>query len=292
LTGKSILLILAKGFMKNSSLINKYFIAIYLMLCLAACSSGRKFYLQAPSPVTQRISGSDFYKTVAAWKWAARDSLAVQEILSGNIPSFLQKFVAVNSEIKDSLGITHHAIFYVLPDYLSLGTDEDWTRIPLTPMAAQKIADSFHCFLPTRKIVDLIYQQATVKLEPVPMYAFRDSSVTMYQHHLIIEGQRKGRKGLIAGIKKDVVISGKISRDPKPGREAIYGWHQSNGKPIQPLYSGHINWWVDYSHGIRLVYTKIKVDGKEMDYTDVLKHPIYKKLLCDEEDCDYFRYPY
>lgn len=38
----------------------------------------------------------------------------------------------------------------------------------------------------------------------------------MWQHHLIIEGQRKGRKGLIAGIKKDVVLSGKISRDKSP----------------------------------------------------------------------------
>jgi len=146
----------------------------------------------------------------------------------------------------------------------------------------------FNCFLPTRKMVDLIYKKATVKLEPVPMYAFRDSSVSMWQHHLMIEGLRKGRKGLIAGIKKDVVISGKVSRDAKPDREAIYGWHQLNGKPIQPLYTGHINWWVDYSHGIRLISRKIRVDGKEMDYTDVLKHPLYQKMLCDEAWCDYF----
>ncbi len=45
------------------------------------------------------------------------------------------------------------------------------------------------------------------------MYAFRDSTITMYQHHLIVEGQRKLRQGLIAGIKKDVVLSGKVSRD-------------------------------------------------------------------------------
>ena len=145
---------------------------------------------------------------------------------------------------------------------------------------------------PTRKMVDLIYEQASVKLEPVPMYDFRDSSVTMWQHHLIIEGQRKEKKGLIAGIKKDVVLSAKISRDSKPNREAIYGWHQLNGKPIQPLYTGHINWWVDYSHGIRLVYNKILVDGKEMNYIVVLKHPIYQKLICNEDFCDFYRYSY
>lgn len=273
-------------------MIKPFFIAACFITGFVACRSGRIFYLQVPSPTTQRTSGTDFYKTVAAWKWAARDSLAVQEILSGNTPSFIQHFVRVTSKITDSMGAVHHAVFFVSPDYLSIGTDKDWARIPLTPMAAQKIADRFNCFLPTRKIVDLIYQQAKVKLEPLPMYAYRDSSVTMWQHHLMIEGQRKERKGLIAGIKKDIVISSKISRDAKAGREAIYGWHQLNGKPIQPLYTGHINWWVDYSHGIRLVYNKIKVDGIEMDYTYVLQHPLYQKLLCDEDFCDFFKYPY
>ena len=273
-------------------MIRKIFIAAYCIVSLVACSNSRIFNLPVSSNAIQRTGGTDFYKTVAAWKWEARDSLAVQEILAGNIPSFIKRFVAVRSEIKDSMGIYHRAVFYVSPDYLAVGIDEDWARIPLTPMAAQKIADSFHCFLPTRKMVDLIYQQATVKLEPVPLYAFRDSSVTMWQHHLIIEGQRKGRTGLIAGIKKDVVLSGKISKDPKPNREAIYGWHQLDGKPIQPLYTGHINWWVDYSHGIRLIYEMIKVDGKEMNYAEVLKHPLYQKLLCDEGWCDFYKYSY
>lgn len=279
--------------MKNLSAIKmKYLIGTVLSFALIACSSSKKFILHVPEARTQRMSGSSFFKTVAAWKWKERDSLAAEEILSGNIPSFLKKFVAVSSQITDSMGKVHVAVFFVAPDYLSVGTDDDWARIPLTPMAAQKIADSFHCFLPTRKMVDLIYEQATVKLEPLPMYAFRDSSITMWQHHLIIEGQRKERTGLVAGIKKDLVISGKISRDTRPDREAIYGWHQLNGIPIQSLYTGHINWWVDYSHGIRLIYSKIKVDGKEMDYTDVLKDAVYQKLICDEAYCDFFRYTY
>ena len=137
-----------------------------------------------------------------------------------------------------------------------------------------------------------IYEQAKIKLSPVPMYAFRDSTPTMWQHHLIIEGQRRLRKGLVAGIKKDVVLSAKILESNKTDRVAIYGWHQLNGVPIQPLYTGHVNWWVDYSQGIRLVYRKIKVNGKWLDYEDVLKSPRLQKLLCDENRCDFFRYPY
>jgi hypothetical protein len=124
------------------------------------------------------------------------------------------------------------------------------------------------------------------------MYAFRDSTVTMFQHHLIIEGQRKGKKGLIAGIKKDIVISSKVSQDKRPDREAIYGWHKSDGTPIQPLYTGHINWYVDYSHGIRFIYRKIKVNGNWMDYEEVMNHPSYKRLLCDEVDCSFLRYAF
>jgi hypothetical protein len=262
-----------------------YSIAIY------ACN--HSVYQLAVTTNTSNFSGTSFYKSVATLQWKQRDSVAVEAVLGGNIPFFIKKFSRINVSISDSItGKIIHAYYFVAPDYLSIGNDNDWARIPLTPMAAQKIADSFHCFLPTRKMVDDIYKSAIVRLEPLPMFAFRDSSITMFQHHLMIEGQRKLRKGLIAGIKKDVVISSKIISDPKPNREAIYGWHLPNGKPIQPLYTGHVNWYADYSHGIRLVYEKIYVEGKPMHYTEVLSNPILKALLCDESDCSYFKYNY
>lgn len=266
------------------------FLVLIIMILLSACRSNK--IMQTPVR-SSAVTGTFFYKQAAAMNWKSRDSFALKEILSGNIPSFLKKLSPVQVSIVDSVsGKTIHATYYVTPDYISIGNYDDWARINITPMVAQQIADSFHCFLPTRKMVNDIYRAATVKPEPVPMYAFRDSTPTMWQHHLIIEGQRKGRKGLIAGIKKDVVISGKILRDKKPDRVAIYGWHQLNGQPIQPLYTGHINWWVDYSQGIRLVYRRVKVGKEWMDYTDILKDPVLQKLLCDEEFCDFYRYSY
>jgi hypothetical protein len=266
---------------------------ILLLLFFISAKGQKRYQLKIKNSVEYRMGGSEFYKLATTWKWKERDSLAVREILAGNIPSFLKKFVCIHTSIIDSTtGKEIHAYYFVSPDYLSVGTDKDWARIPLTPMAAQQIADSFHCFLPTRKMVNDIYNQARIKLEPVPLYAFRDSSITMWQHHLIIEGQRKLKKGLIAGIKKDVVLSGMVSRYPKSNHEAIYGWHQLDGKPIQPLYIGHINWWVDYSHGIRLIYEKVYVNGKALLYTDVLSSPSLKRLLCDEAFCDFYKYSY
>jgi len=268
---------------------------LFLIFLSQAVLAQKRFQLKVnPSrPVSERLGGTDFYKMAAAWKWKSRDSLAVKEILSGNIPSFLKKFVRIQVSLPDSAsGKRIRAFYFVAPDYLSVGTDKDWARIPLSPMAAQQIADSFHCFLPTRKMVNDIYAAAVIKLEPIPMYAFRDSSVTMWQHHLIVEGQRKLKKGLIAGIKKDLVITEQLNPLSKINHEAIYGWHLLSGKPIQPLYTGHINWWVDYSHGVRLVYEYIYVNGRKMHYTAVLADPVLKKLLCDEVLCNYFRYPY
>ncbi len=264
-------------------------LSLIAVFCLSACRPGLKMHWPEKKG---GLTGSAFYEKAAAMKWASRDSLVVQEALAGNLPSFLRHFVPVRVSFTDSSnGNEIKAVFFVAPDYLSIGSPDDWARVCITPYAAQRIADSLQCFLPTRKMVDDIYQAADLKLTPVPLFAYRDSTPTMWQHHLIIEGQRKERKGLIAGIKKDVVLSGKISRDKKPDRVAIYGWHQPGGVPIQNLYTGHIYWWVDYSQGIRLVYRRVKVEGTWMDYTDVLQNPRLRLLLCDEADCDFFRYP-
>lgn len=256
---------------------------IYLLfiVVLFACHTPRHIKLAVPVPAAQ-LPGSAFYEMAKTMQWQSRDSLALQYLQSGAVPNFLLKLQPVHTTLQDSAGKQHHIIFFVTPDYLSIGTNDDWARIPLTPMTASVIADQWNCFLPTPKMVDAIYTAAQIKLTPVPMYIHRDSTITMWQHHLIIEGQRKQRKGMIAGIKKDVVITNRLNNTAKPNRVAIYGWHQLNGKPIQPVYTGHVNWYVDYSHGIRLVYQTIYVDGKAMQYQDVFTHPVYHRALTDE----------
>ncbi len=264
-----------------------------LLLVCMGCGT-RLFTYQSSRTETKtgsKITGEQFYQQAMTMQWKQRDSFAFAAVMTGNIPSFLRRAEAIHVSAMDSVtGKTNTATYFVMPDYLSIGSDENWARIPLTPLTAQRIADSFQCFLPTRKMVNDIHAAAKVKLAPMPMYIYRDSSITMWQHHLMIEGQRKGQKGLIGGIKKDVVISDLLTRSAKQHRVAIYGWHQLNGKPIQPLYTGHVDWYADYSHGIRMIARRIKVNGQWMDYIDIMKHPVYRKLLSDEEFGDVFRY--
>ncbi len=212
-------------------------------------------------------TGEAFFKQAVSYNWAERDSLVLEYANDGQVPDFYFHFIPVTMPFAMPDGKQVKVTLYVAPDYFIVGTNSNWARVPITPMAAQKIADAYDCFLPTPLMVDAIYKASTVKLTPVPMYAYRDSTITMWQHHLIIEGQRKNKKGLISGIKKDVVLSNKVAENARPNRVAIYGWHTLDGKPIQPVYAGHVNWYVDYSHGIRLIAKKVKVNGKRVDYS-------------------------
>ena len=177
---------------------------------------------------------------------------------------------------KGASGKEHIATIEVMPDYLAIGSDTDWVRVPMTPMTAARVADAFGSALPTRKIVDDVYTAATVKLEPNPLTMDRESVATFLKHHRLIEDQRRGKKlgELIAGIKKDVVVTNRL--DERPNRVAIYGWHTLDGKPIQPLTIVHANWYVDYSHGVRLMKRTVMVDGKPRD----VRHVLYATDLC------------
>lgn len=218
-----------------------------------------------------------------------RDSMAVRWYSDGEFPRFMRRFVRVDTRIVTSAGREVRAHYFVSPDYLCVGTDDDFLRLPVTPRAAQRIADMLGCFLSTPKVCDDVYRAAEVKVEPMPMMCAREDFRTFVMHNYIIEGQRKGRRGLMAGHKKDVVLASPLAS--REYRIALYGWHMPDGKPIQPVYTGHAYRYVDYSHGFRLVYRMVWVDGRPMDYTEVLAHPEYWRVLSYEPGMDFTAYP-
>lgn len=242
-------------------------------------SGGPQVSAIASAPGT---GGHAIMKIVADLPRADRETVLVREIESGNAPEFMRNFVTVRISGIDAKGKFHVALYQVSPDYVSVGTDKDFVRVPLTPMAAQPLADFLGCTLPTRKMADQIYKQATVKLEPKPLTKDRDALATFVQHSDIIEGQRAGKRlgSLVGGIKKDVCVTNLLQQ--RTHRVAIYGWHQLNGVPIQPLTTVHVDWYVDYSHGIRLVKRQMILDGEPRDVWDILKDPDLCFLLSDE----------
>ena len=111
--------------------------------------------LKAPPRPPGAVGGAAFAKQVAATSPKYREEAILREITSGNFPEFLRTLKSVEIRGKFGTGKNEREILTtidVMPDYLAIGSDDDFVRMPMTPQTAQQIADRFGCVLPTRKI--------------------------------------------------------------------------------------------------------------------------------------------
>ncbi len=248
--------------------------------------------LTLPERSPQALSGTQFAGKVWNLSLAERDEQIRREVLSGNIPNFLRQFCPVN--VTNVSGArTNTATIFVAADYLAIGSDADFLRIPMRPETAQEIAEAVGCVLPTPRMVDAIWTAAAKKLAPSPISpsAAMTTVAVFSNHNFVVQEQCKGTAPgmLVAGHKKDVVVCSRLK--DSPGKVAIYGWHRDNGEPIQPLYLGHSAGWVDYSQCVRLVHRVAIVNGRSMLVDDLLKSPSLAPLLSDEGPIGQARYP-
>ncbi len=266
----------------------RYFFLIFFSLCMLNGYSQR---LKLKTRASAALSGSEFSKSISdsSISLDEREMIIFNEIRRGNIPGFYRRLV----EIRDTAiikGENHSIRYFVLPDFLAIGSDSDYFYCPMRPQLAQKIADLLKCSLPTRKISDRIYQNAVVKMIPEPIPPSREMvTVPVFEkHNSLVHRQREHTiaqfppGSLVAGNKKDVLISNKIFNEKGMLRVVIYGWHKPGGKAIQPLYNGHSTIHADYSHGIRLVQNKVWLDGKKTTIQTILGSETLHPLLSDE----------
>ena len=238
-----------------------------------------------PARPNHALTGSQFAEYVSKMDPQQREQAILTEILRGNLPDFLRKLVPVELNHLDH-GETLRATIFVMPDYLAIGSDKDFLRIPMNLYTATAIVARFGFMLPTRKIVDAIYKQSSYHFNPQPLPAGPQMRSTEYYqiHNEMIEAQSRARGipvgELVSGDKKDVVITNLLAR--KPDRIAIYGWHRSTGDPIQPLSIWHGARYADYSHGIRLVSEVAMLNGELRSIYTILEDSSLAKVLTDE----------
>ena len=119
--------------------------------------------------------------------------------------------VPVKLNYESAGGKALSATIFVMPEYLAIGSDSDFLRIPMNLHTATAIADRFGFVLPTRKIVDAIYDQSTYHFTPQPLPAGPQMTSTEYyrMHNEMIEKQSQALGfplgALVSGHKKDVV---------------------------------------------------------------------------------------
>lgn len=267
------------------------------ILCLATLNSFSQ-ELKLKKRLINSLSGSEFANSIADTTLSIlnREEIIYKNIKAGNVPLFLRKFESI-ALTKELNGKTYTLIIEVLPDYLAIGIDKDYFYVPTTPMLAQRIANFTKTMLPTKFLVDKIYEQAKIKLAPQPIPASKAmTTVAIFnKHNELIKEQMQPFKQyyanrLTAGNKKDIIISNKIYGETN-ARVVIYGWHKLDGKAIQPVYNKHTNMWADYSHGVRLLNEKAILNGNTVYLKDLLKDRILHQLVSDEGQISKPYYP-
>lgn len=259
-----------------------------------------------PSRPATALSGSAFMQMLESKDFGSRDDLIVREIIKGNFPDFMRKLAPITVKAGDNT-----LVYYVTPDYLCVGDNQDYVRVPLGGSAAQQVADAFGCILPTSKISDQIWQQAKVKLPPKPMSGITSTingqtyspqqflakkmtdTDSFIEHNRLIQEQMSGVTPgeLVAGGKKDVIITNQLATNKD--RVAIHGLHDTNGKPIQGKSSVHSLNYRDYSHGVRLVDKVATLNGKKVDLvSDILQKPEFSSLVSNEGAIQAISYNY
>jgi hypothetical protein len=239
-----------------------------------------------PSRRRNAMGGSSFAARADKSSGKSREALILNQITAGNIPSFLRRLQPVTITKTMPNGRKTEITLCVMADYLAIGSDRNFMRVPMGMKAATTIAKRFGFVLPTPKIVDAIYSQTDEHLKPIPMTPGPEMTSTDYfsQHNRMVEQQRRAKRiplgSLLAGQKKDLVITNQLRI--KPDRVAIYGWQKPDGEPIQPLSTVHEAEYADYSHGVRLISTSAYVNGERRSLYDLLEDPRLASMLSKE----------
>ena len=247
-----------------------------------------------PNRAQNMCVGSEFVQQNMQTPRNVREQNALTEILSGNIPDFLRQFCPV------SITVGSNTITYlVMPDYISIGSDDDYFRFCVQAPTAQIIADAFDFSLPTKKMVDQIWKTAVNKLAPKPHGPPYDNTMLsterMEWHNNQVNQQITGlnKEDLTAGHKKDLVLTNNLYPDNPKQKVAIYGWHQLNGAPIQgpqPNSSSHEFTYQDYSQTARFICKDVLVNGNLMRIDDVFSDINLCGLLNEDGVLKFTRY--
>jgi hypothetical protein len=239
-----------------------------------------------PSRQRFAVTGSEFADYVSRMDEKKREQAILEQLLQGNLPDFLRSLKPVSLQCQFPYEGTIMGTVFVMPDYLAIGSNDDFLRIPMNLHTATAVASQFGFILPTPKIVDAIYDQSACQFKPQPMLPGPQMRSTSYyrahdqkiKEQSLVFGIPPGE--LVAGHKKDVVITNRLVQ--KQDKIAIYGWHQCAGAPIQPLSTVHGSCYADYSHGIRLISDTIWIEGKFQSIYEVLGDPRLARVLSTE----------
>ena len=247
------------------------------------------------------MKATEFVNSLGITEGATREMMAMNAIVSNQIPSFLWTLhpvtVGLTTTNPTDGSLTEHTLTYrVMPDYLCVGEDDDYMHVPLSPITANSFMDQHGFSLPTKKMVNQIWEHCDLKIRPVTWDEMYGKSTKKYNRgatrcffdhsqriQQIVKLSGQPPEALRAGHKKDVVLSNALLRKENLGNVAIYGWFNPDGTPIQGLNpKSHVVSYTDYSHGLRMVSNACVLDGQPTTLQAIWSDPVLCQLIHDE----------
>lgn len=143
---------------------NPFFIVVFSVL-IASCISSKTIekevehrFSEFKQNPNESVSVDSLLQRIAHLEVRQREDSLIKYMSKGWMPAYNFRFKKVSFEHKNTSGKKNKISFWASP------ANENYVRMPLTPQAAQLLADQFHCVLPTTKMVDEIYKKASIKL--------------------------------------------------------------------------------------------------------------------------------
>ncbi len=233
------------------------------------------------------VTGTNFATEAATLKdWRSRSQRMVERVRSGSVPSFIRDQHWRWVEVK---GAGHTLRYLVAPDYMSIGTADDYLVFGPTPDEGQSIADSYNAIIPSRKMVTDIRNAAQKRMpladvkqppENIPVGKIETVDAVLAARRIDRTRSYDPSAQLVAGHRKDIVVGPNLDGS----RVAIFGGEggTTSGWAIQPYSTIHGSYYGDYSHGLRLVSRRAFLDGTEVDLASIFTDPALHVLVSDQ----------
>ena len=238
---------------------------------------------------------SEFVKQVSGVRGAPLDNLALQTMLNGSVPSWMNKpkYVCFTEAVID--GSYYRCSYKTQQNYLAIGEDDDWGVYGLTEPSFQKWCDhplggGGLWFIPTRKLVKTNWRFTPCKVGVLPIVP-HPGEVVASGIAGFVKMQEKVNAAMVAqGCSIEAFNRARKAYVVAPSTDgtnlSFYGWFFADGSAQQDNPHGGsphpASTYSDYSHGCDVVYGPMSVNGVDVGYEELCAHPKLWPLVSDD----------
>jgi hypothetical protein len=242
-------------------------------------------------------TGTQIANSLLGKSGAEREALLWGALSAGEIPDRLEgaEFLPVDIREKDKNGKMRDLRILVSPRHVEVGTDEDPFFAPLWPEASQRYANMRGSILPSRKLVDAIWNASSKRLPIGPPPGFKipgpdmADSRSWIAHNAVLQSRLGSTEQLVSGGKKDTVVGPTLDgtrvaiySTPFSGSGALRAYTADKIPLHQPYSTIHHAQYSDYAHGTRLVAKNATLDGEPVSLMDLFQDPVLHVLVSDQ----------